>query len=1311
MRWFTAGNRRQGLRPRMWVGLGVGLVLGLLSARAPAVVNPVTLIQRQVIKPNMLIVLDTSTSMLFAPGSKEYDANEVGMDCDNGVSCRQLGTAGRCYLAGTGAMGAGVGKDYTSCHSNAECQTGYCSDNKPTTCNQDSNCSTTCRGFCANNNSTACTRDSDCGTGNHCRGICAEDWSTPKCTSDSQCSATAFCMTFPNDACVATTSLSGSKVCQFGQQRCRLDSDCGTGDTCVAASSRLTVAKRVVGNIVSSYYNTVNFGLMTFYQDGYYPYFKVSGAVTTASATEFFTKDLLASLSCWTKAAGASGTCTVNGQSYTKRTTLDSRYRVKTGKTSFTEADAAYCGLWCGVTGGTGYYRGSYYTRSEPQGTLVNASCSAATDCAAPDNDCCDGVCCRTETTYQGRSKVVSGANYIYWNPPADRSNENNVFNDVHGPKPIAAGDTTSVLPCLATMGGRADTTVAPFMDTTDNAAKAQAMTAAIMGKMAKTSMGGLAAEGFTPTGCALSFNGSTASSSSNNALAYMQAVKASDTMPCRSNYVLLVTDGNPTRTYDAACDDAKCAAADPTAAGCTCWAVKAAQQLKNNGIKTYVVGFSNSVVNAYGQATMNNIARAGGSAAAYFAVREDELSDAITSAIYDAAKGSYSTSPASSSSSLQTTTGTQFGTMLLDTRVDFPGWKGQLFAYETSSGSPVLAWSASTVAFDYGCAPPLPSTCDVTQKTYYSSTARKDEWRRRNVWTSNGTTMVKIDVNTGTGAITNAATLATLGLGADAAEADRVARWMLGDPALANPAVLGAIINSTPIDVGPPGGSLLPGGKEFHDAYAGRASLVYVGASDGMLHAFFTKDVTIGGTLYKGGSEAFAYIPQTMLAVQAKLYAQDGQLPAPRDHVYGLANSAKVKNLCTASCDGLGTPVWKTELVMAYGFGGTEAFALDITDPFDSAGPKSGTGSPPASLMWNTQYLAASTSSAYDNDLGLTTSVPAFFYGKGASKDDFRLLFGSYSPDTTTGVMGKVMVSSSAKTGALLDSVTITPGGTACTQPLGLLSDVATARNYNASEESQILAAYFGDTWGNLYRYVPTVSGPSNYTGNTGALTTVQAFGCQQPIHYVPAVVQMDRDNAYNGAGQIYLVQVTNSALDDDTKSFPASQMIIRRDIGNTTGGTVTADATWTNITLTAGTNLCGVSNAAGTACNTIMPAGARPNATPLAVLRSDGQGFDIISTWYLPAVNGCTDGVTYLNILEVNVNGTYSLRYAAQLASEPVTSTVFVGGKLMFAAQSGVTDLSSMLPAAIKFNATGTGTLGVLPERFRRLGWTELP
>jgi hypothetical protein len=531
----------------------------------------------------------------------------------------------------------------------------------------------------------------------------------------------------------------------------------------------------------------------------------------------------------------------------------------------------------------------------------------------------------------------------------------------------------------------------------------------------------------------------------------------------------------------------------------------------------------------------------------------------------------------------------------------------------------------------------------------------------------------------------------------------------MLGDPAMKNPAVLGAIINSTPIDIGPPGWSPLPGGKAFFDANASRPNLTYTGSSDGMLHAFFTRNATVGGKSYAGGQEAFAYIPQTMLAVANKLHAQGGQLPDPKDHIYGLANSPKVKSLCIANCNGVsGTPDWRTALVMAYGFGGAEAFVLDITQPFDGAGVK--TSSAPVSLMWSTQYEAASTTAAYDNDLGLTTSVPAFYYAKGASKDDFRLIFGSYYNDLTGTPAGKVLINASAKSGTIKDDIKITPANS-CAQTFGLMSDVATARNFTAGEEMQIHAAYFGDTWGNLYRYVPTV-GANNYTNATGNVTVVDAFTCQQPIHYAPAIVQLDRDSASNRAGQIYIVQVTNSALDDETQAYPASKLIIRRDLASAPGN-VADDATFTKVVLNAGvaSELCGQMNAAGTSCISALPATARPNATPMAVLKKDGSGFQIVGTWYQPAVDTCADGATYLTIHEFTVASGVQQKFAMKLASEPVTSAVFVGGKLMFVKQSGVTDLTTMLPPGLTWAPGGNAGPPGANERLRVLGWTEVP
>ena len=444
------------------------------------------------------------------------------------------------------------------------------------------------------------------------------------------------------------------------------------------------------------------------------------------------------------------------------------------------------------------------------------------------------------------------------------------------------------------------------------------------------------------------------------------------------------------------------------------------------------------------------------------------------------------------------------------------------------------------------------------------------------------------------------------------------------------------------------------------------------------------------------------------MIPVILRLYSQGGQLPDPKDHIYGLANSPKVKDYCKSNCTDAATAVWKSGLVMSYGWGGTEAFMLDITNPFDGSGVKTTTS--PVTVEWNTQYLTASSeSSIYDNVLGLTTSVPAFYYAKGASKDDYRLIFGSYTTDIATGSMAKVLVNARMKDGSPVDTQTIIPAGS-CPQAFGLMSDVATARVYSAGEDEQLMAAYFGDTWGTLRRYVPTVSGPDHFTQETGTVTDVQSFTCDHPVHYAPLIVQLDRLNPTNRPGEVYIVQVTNSALDPQTAAFPASKMIVRRDLG-TAGGSVVGDSTFGTggkIELTAGvgTQMCGETTADGNTCLVALPAGARPNSTPTGIMRADAQGFLVIATWYMPAVDGCNDGSTYLTVHEYSISAGLKQRYAKRLVSEPVTSTVFVGGKLMFASQTGVADLTSSLPVNLKFTQTaGAGS------RFRRTGWVELP
>jgi hypothetical protein len=59
-------------------------------------------ITRQIHKPNMLVVLDTSGSLTGVPGGSFDYSDEVGVDCDDGVMCRGGVSVGTCGSSGKG---------------------------------------------------------------------------------------------------------------------------------------------------------------------------------------------------------------------------------------------------------------------------------------------------------------------------------------------------------------------------------------------------------------------------------------------------------------------------------------------------------------------------------------------------------------------------------------------------------------------------------------------------------------------------------------------------------------------------------------------------------------------------------------------------------------------------------------------------------------------------------------------------------------------------------------------------------------------------------------------------------------------------------------------------------------------------------------------------------------------------------------------------------------------------------------------------------------------------------------------------------
>ena len=151
---------------------------------------------------------------------------------------------------------------------------------------------------------------------------------------------------------------------------------------------------------------------------------------------------------------------------------------------------------------------------------------------------------------------------------------------------------------------------------------------------------------------------------------------------------------------------------------------------------------------------------------------------------------------------------------------------------------------------------------------------------------------------------------------------------------------VMGDVGNSNPVFVGAPSLSMHEAGYDkFLAAHRNRPHAVYVGANDGMLHAFEART----------GAELFAYVPRIMFARLAAYTSPDY---VHQSYVDGTPAIAEAR---------MASGAWKTVLVSGNGGGATGVFALDVSDPAQFSADK---------VLWE-------FSGAYDDDMGHVTQAP----------------------------------------------------------------------------------------------------------------------------------------------------------------------------------------------------------------------------------------------------------------------------------------------------------------------------------------------
>ncbi|MCI4431218.1 MAG: hypothetical protein JHC40_18870 [Burkholderiales bacterium] len=255
---------------------------------------------------------------------------------------------------------------------------------------------------------------------------------------------------------------------------------------------------------------------------------------------------------------------------------------------------------------------------------------------------------------------------------------------------------------------------------------------------------------------------------------------------------------------------------------------------------------------------------------------------------------------------------------------------------------------------------------------------------------------------------------------------------------------VLGDIVNGEAVYVKAPSFEYVdPGYSAYKTSNASRTPMVFVGANDGMLHAF-----NAGASADGGGAEVWAYVPQTLLPSLYKL-ADKGYSTSHQYYVDGSPTQGDVYF----------GGAWHTVLVGGFNAGGRGYYALDVTLP----------GSPKA--LWE----ISNATTGFSN-LGYSFGRPEITKLKDGTW--VVLLTSGYNNVSPGDGQGYLYVVNAA-TGALIRSIGTGVGsssaavaGICATAPCP--SGLAQIRAWvdNTKVDNTVQRVYGGDLFGNVWRF-----------------------------------------------------------------------------------------------------------------------------------------------------------------------------------------------------------------------------------------------
>jgi type IV pilus assembly protein PilY1 len=525
---------------------------------------------------------------------------------------------------------------------------------------------------------------------------------------------------------------------------------------------------------------------------------------------------------------------------------------------------------------------------------------------------------------------------------------------------------------------------------------------------------------------------------------------------------------------------------------------------------------------------------------------------------------------------------------------------------------------------------------------------------------------------------------------------------------------VLGDIVGSRPSPVGRPqfpyADQFNPDYGAFKSLYRDRKTVVYVGANDGMVHAF-DGALTASTASPTPGEELFAFIPSFVYgdastASTSGLAALGNPSYSHRYYVDSTPQNFDVDFRYTSGSNATAAD-WRTLLIGGLGKGGKGYYALDITDPTSWTDENAVKGK----FLWEFPRSNDATTIAR---MGYSYNEPMVVK---TAKYDWTVIFTSgYNNSDGVGYIFLV----NPRTGDLLETIA-TPEGTS-----GAPLHMTQANAFVPLVDSFVAdSIYAGDMRGNLWRF--------DLTPTTGAMPAptklarlADAGGNPQPVT-VPPVIDIDPVS-----GKRYVVIGTGRLLADSDIASSQGQTLYAIADGTreafykvTPTRTLPAAVSWpiTRSTLNVNTDLTlGIGSAPASEMGWYFDlSGPASGASERVTTPMAADGGQIAVPANTPNAQPCEPGGTG-RLLVINLaDGRTALRDANNdpVASSPsvglidTVAFVSISGKrtvLFGTGQTTVTPGSSAQPCPIGPNGIASCEPMPTTATLKRLNWREV-